>query len=69
MPSILSSLPAPNSPCPQDQHRLTLGQHLPSISRSEDVTDLAGWQADIIFDPAVVRAKKVNEGELSEARR
>ena len=30
----------------------------------EDVTDLAGWQTDITFDPAVVRAKKVTEGSF-----
>ncbi len=29
---------------------------------AEDAADLAGWQTDIIFDPAVIRAKKVNEG-------
>ena len=28
----------------------------------ENVTDLAGWQADLIFDPAVLRANNVVEG-------
>ena len=32
--------------------------------RVEDITDLAGWQADIIYDPAVIRATKVNEGNF-----
>ena len=30
----------------------------------EEVTDLAGWQADITYDPAVIRARKVIEGNF-----
>ena len=30
----------------------------------ENVSDLGGWQADIVFDPAVLRADKVNEGNF-----
>ena len=32
--------------------------------RAEDVTDLAGWQTEIVFDPAVLKAKKVSEGNF-----
>lgn len=28
----------------------------------EDISDLAGWQSDVIFDPAVLKANSVNEG-------
>ena len=30
----------------------------------ENVSDLGGWQADIVFDPAVLRADKVSEGDF-----
>ena len=30
----------------------------------ENVTDLGGWQADIVFDPAVLRVDKVSEGDF-----
>ncbi len=30
----------------------------------QDVTDLAGWQSDIVFDPAVLEAIEVNEGNF-----
>ena len=30
----------------------------------ENVSDLGGWQADIIFNPAVLRADKVSEGDF-----
>ena len=31
---------------------------------TNSITDLAGWQTDITFDPAVLEAVKVNEGEF-----
>ena len=31
---------------------------------AENVSDLGGWQADIAFDPAVLRAEKVSEGDF-----
>ena len=31
---------------------------------AENITDLAGWQADITFDPAVLEATEVNEGDF-----
>ena len=34
---------------------------------TEKVTDLAGWQTDITFDPAVLEAVKVNEGDFLKA--
>ncbi len=30
--------------------------------KAENISDLAGWQADIIFDPAVLKANSVSEG-------
>ena len=32
--------------------------------RTEDMTDLAGWQADIRFDPTVLKVNSVTEGNL-----
>ena len=32
--------------------------------RTEDMTDLAGWQADIRFDPAVLKVNSVTEGSF-----
>ena len=32
--------------------------------RAEDMTDLAGWQGDIIFDPAVLKVNNVREGSF-----
>ena len=34
---------------------------------ANDVTDLAGWQTDISFDPAVLEAVEVNEGDFLKA--
>ena len=31
---------------------------------AKDVTDLAGWQADIVFDPAMLEVVEVNEGDF-----
>ena len=31
---------------------------------AEDIVDLAGWQTDITFDPAVLEAVEVNEGDF-----
>ena len=35
---------------------------------TEKVTDLAGWQTDITYDPAVLEVVKVNEGDFLKAR-
>ena len=34
---------------------------------AKDVADLAGWQSDIAFDPAVLEAVEVNEGDFLKA--
>ena len=34
---------------------------------AKDITDLAGWQSDIAFDPAVLEAVEVNEGDFLKA--
>ena len=34
------------------------------LLKAEDVTDLAGWQTDIAFDPALLEAVEVSEGDL-----
>ena len=56
------------------RHRLCAFDGLPrmcvSVIRShfdvsaEKVTDLAGWQFDITFDPDVLEAVEVNEGDF-----
>ena len=35
---------------------------------AKDVTDLAGWQADIAFDPAMLEAVEVSEGDFLKAK-
>ena len=35
---------------------------------TKDITDLAGWQADVAFDPAVLEVVKVNEGDFLKAK-
>ena len=35
---------------------------------TKDVTDLAGWQADIAFDPAMLEAVEVSEGDFLKAK-
>ncbi len=35
---------------------------------AKDVADLAGWQSDIAFDPAVLEAIEVNEGDFLKAK-
>ena len=32
--------------------------------KTQNVTDLAGWQTDIVFDPALLKANKVSEGNF-----
>ena len=32
--------------------------------RAENITDLAGWQFDIAFDPAILEAINVSEGDF-----
>ena len=34
------------------------------LLKAKDVTDLAGWQTDIAFDPALLEAVEVSEGDL-----
>ena len=34
---------------------------------AEDVTDLAGWQFDIVFDPATLEVVEINEGDFLKA--
>ena len=35
--------------------------------RAKDITDLAGWQSDIAFDPAVLEVVEVTEGDFLKA--
>ena len=35
--------------------------------RAENITDLAGWQFDITFDPAILEAVNVSEGDFLKA--
>ena len=36
--------------------------------RTENIVDLAGWQFDIVFDPVVLEAIEVNEGDFLKNR-
>ena len=47
-----------------DTTRVYIGDTLTLRINSQDVTDLAGWQSDIVFDPTVLEAIKVNEGDF-----
>ncbi len=44
--------------------QVAVGEIFTVYFKVEDVTDLAGWQADIAYDPAVIRARKVIEGNF-----
>ena len=35
---------------------------------TKDITDLAGWQADVTFNPTVLEAVEVNEGDFLKAK-
>ena len=47
-----------------EKTRFEVGSTFTVQVKVEDVTDLAGWQTDIVFDPDVIRAKKVTEGDF-----
>ena len=36
--------------------------------KAENITDLAGWQGDIVFDPAVLKVNNVSEGSFLRQR-
>ncbi len=44
-----------------------LGNTFNLLLKAEDVTDLAGWQTDIAFDPDVLETVEVNEGDFLKA--
>ena len=47
-----------------DATRYEIGETFTLHLNVENVSDLGGWQADIIFNPAVLRADKVSEGDF-----
>ena len=47
-----------------DTERYEVGETFTLHLNVENVSDLGGWQADIIFDPDVLRADKVSEGNF-----
>ena len=47
-----------------DTERYEVGETFTLHLNVENVSDLGGWQADIVFDPAVLRADKVSEGDF-----
>ncbi len=47
-----------------DTARYEVGETFTLHLNVENVSDLGGWQADIVFDPAVLRADKVSEGDF-----
>ena len=51
-----------------DTERYEVGETFTLHLNVENVSDLGGWQADIVFDPTVLSADKVSEGDfLKEA--
>ena len=47
-----------------DASRIEAGTTFTAHLKTANVTDLAGWQTDITFDPTVLKAKAVNEGDF-----
>ena len=54
-------------PLSTDTTSVYLGDTFTLRLSARDVTDLAGWQADIAFDPAVLEAVEVSEGDFLKA--
>ncbi|MDE0323459.1 MAG: leucine-rich repeat domain-containing protein [Candidatus Poribacteria bacterium] len=50
-----------------DTTSVHLGDPFTLRLRAKDVTDLAGWQSDIAFDPAVLEVVEVSEGDFLRA--
>ena len=50
-----------------DTARYEVGETFTLHLNVENVSDLGGWQADIVFDPAVLRVDKVSEGDFLRA--
>ena len=50
-----------------DTARYEIGETFTLHLNVENVSDLGGWQADIVFDPAVLRVGKVSEGDFLKA--
>ena len=47
-----------------DATQVEVGNTFTLHLRAEDITDLASWQADIRFDPTVLKVNSVTEGSL-----
>ena len=47
-----------------DTARYEVGETFTLHLNVENVSDLGGWQADIVFDPAVLRVDEVSEGDF-----
>ena len=47
-----------------DAERYEVGETFTLHLNVENVSDFGGWQTDIVFDPAVLRADKVSEGDF-----
>jgi len=56
--------PGPKFSLSAEKTRFEVGSTFTVQVKVENVTDLAGWQTDIVFDPAVMRARKVTEGDF-----
>ena len=61
LPSVVSDGPFSLS---TDLTPVRFGDTFNLLLTAEDVTDLAGWQTDIAFDPALLEAVEVSEGDL-----
>ena len=65
---LTRNIPCPSrvstSSFPQIQTVYEVGEAFTLHLNVENVSDLGGWQADIIFDPDVLRADQVSEGNF-----
>ena len=60
--------PASNFAYPQVSTQIEKGDTFTLRLNAANVTDLAGWQTDITFDPALLKANVVTEGNFPETR-
>ena len=56
--------PSTNFSFSTDATDITVGNTFTVHLKTENIDDLAGWQTDIVFNPAVLRAVSVSEGDF-----
>ena len=58
------SLPGPRFSFSTAATQVKVGDRFTLQLKAENISDLAGWQSDIIFDPAVLKVNNVSEGNF-----